>query len=239
MVAVALTGPAPRFLRSADRPSKPGGAAATWRHALDHLSLRLSEISLVTMGAARRQLVDGGNVKVGVITHASVRGMGVALIISRCGSMPLAASFCRSASAGHTEAVLLVDHGQRQIPELHLLLNYRMGAYDQRCLAASTSASISVLLFLRAPARPPSPTAPESAPASRPACRNVARPGFRWRHQRALPASLDAGHGSQRCHHRLARPTSPCSNRCMGIWRAISHRSRSPHAAAPVNPKGS
>ena len=108
-------------------------------NALDHLVPAAVAHHLGHDGrAAWGQLVDGGDIEVGVVTHGqrARNGCGrhhqqMRLLRGITGHF---ASQCQS--LGHAKAVLLVDDGQRQILELHLVLNDRVRAHHQASRAA-------------------------------------------------------------------------------------------------------
>ena len=56
--------------------------------------------------------------------------------------MPSAMSLRRSAALQHAKAVLLVDDGQRQVRELHLLLDHGVRAHHQAVSPEAICASI-------------------------------------------------------------------------------------------------
>ena len=68
---------------------------------------------------------------------ASVRGIGVAVMMSWCGSLPPRAPLSRKRKAlVHAEAMLLVDDHQAQLCELHRFLEQRVRAHHELDVAA-------------------------------------------------------------------------------------------------------
>ena len=65
---------------------------------------------------------------------ATVRGIGVAVITSRCGGCSRLGP--QRVPLLHPEPVLLVDHDQAQVVELHLVLDQRVRADHDPGLAA-------------------------------------------------------------------------------------------------------
>jgi hypothetical protein len=164
---------------------------------------------------------------------ASVRGMGVALIISRWVPCRAPLPFCCAGQPlRHAKAVLLVDDGQRQLPELHLILDHGVRSDHQRRLAAGHQFQHGVRSFFFCPPVSQATLATRrkaAAPASRSACESAARPGFRS----APSAHIASPHRSHIVAANAATtvlpdPTSPCSNRCMGTWRNRSRAISSP-----------
>ena len=172
---------------------------------------------------------------------ASVRGMGVALIISMCGSMPLPVAVRRQAllpqgqPLRHAKAVLLVDDGQRQVLELHLLLNHGVVPTTSAASPLATMSSMAVRSFFLPAAHQPGHLAaarqPAAAPASRSFWQSAARPGFRWAPSARIasphpwrcrpPAETwfcrahitlqQAVHGLRRPGRRISSPTRCCA----------------------------
>ena len=104
----------------------------------------------------------------------------------------------------HAEAVLLVDDGERQIVERHVLLEQSMGADDQIDLAGGEA---------RKNFRPfaPALAAGENGDADagggrqrRDSLEMLAGENFRRRHERRLAAGFDHGRGGEQSHQRLA-----------------------------------
>jgi hypothetical protein len=129
----------------------------------------------------------------------------VAVIISK---MRLLAAFGHLAAQGqalrHAEAVLLVDDGQRQVFELHLVLDHGMRAYDQAGGAAFDQRQHLAPLFgLLAAGQPGGLDAQGLQPADQLAEMLLGQ-DFGGRHQRALPARVHAAGRGQRRHHGFA-----------------------------------
>ncbi len=104
--------------------------------------------------------------------------------------------------------MLLVDHGQPQARKPHLLLNHRVRTHHQRRRAAGNQRQhVVALLFFLAAGQPGHALAARRQQRFEPAHqlgKMLLGQNFGWRHQRALPASIDGLRGRQRGHHRLA-----------------------------------
>ena len=153
----------------------------------------------------------------------SVRGMGVAVISSTCGALPLAG---QRLALGDAEAVLLVDHHQAQVGEGDGLLDQRVGADDDPARGCGPSCPAH---RARRAARAPRVAAPRgSEPVSsvtswpsgssrRPASAAC------WRASRSVGASSAAWWPASATKARasaatavLPEPTSPWSSRIIG-----------------------
>ena len=75
---------------------------------------------------ARRHLVDPAYVHLAILSSVSVRGIGVAVITSRCGGF--SALDDEQQALRHAEAMLLVDHGKAQLLIGDLLLENGVSA---------------------------------------------------------------------------------------------------------------
>ncbi len=158
---------------------------------------------------------------------ARVRGMGVALIISKCGSsLRMGAAFCRSARrCGHAKAVLLVDHRQRQVartapaPESPHACPPPGPPRRWRCIA-SIGGALFLLLRPRQPGHLHAQRGQQtgsSQPTSLAKCCS-ARISVGAISAHCQPASMRCSAASA-ATTVLPAPTSPCSSRCMG-WGA-------------------
>ena len=126
--------------------------------------------------------------------------MGVAVITSTSVASTLVAEAHALLDA---EAVLLVDHREAEVAELHALLEQRMGADDERASS-----------HRRGPATPraarPRRTEPVSSPTvtgdkRRKGAEMLLDQKLRGRHQRRLRAGLGGAQHRQQRHQRLAR----------------------------------
>ena len=155
--------------------------------------------------APRRQLVDGGHLQIGVVAHGQRAGDGGGRHHQQVRLQP-ALNHLRPESQAlrHAKAVLLVDDGQRQVFELHLVLNDGVRADDQPRLAAGDQRQHLAPLFgLLAAGEPRGFDAQRLQPANEFA-KVLLGQNFGGRHQRALPAGVDADGSGQRGHHGFA-----------------------------------
>jgi hypothetical protein len=105
---------------------------------------------------------------------------------------------------GHAESVLLVDDGQRQVPELHLLLDHRVRAHHQRGRTGLDPLQhLTALFLLLAAAEARDLNAQRLQPANQ-LVEVLLGQDLGGRHQRALPAGVDGDGSGQRRHHGLA-----------------------------------
>ena len=105
---------------------------------------------------------------------------------------------------GHAEAVLLVDDGQRQVLEFHLVLNHGVRANHQPGFAAFNQRQhFAPHLGFLAAGQPGRLDAQRFQPAQQLAKMLIGQ-DFGRRHQRALPARVDAAGRRQRRHHGFA-----------------------------------
>ncbi len=137
---------------------------------------------------------------------ASVRGMGVAVMMSWCGRRPCFCALLPQRHALlHAEAVLLVDDDQRQAREVDALLEQRMRADGDaaprprrsppgRCAARARAAS-------RTPGATVSPSGMEPVARLRQCCSASSSVG---RHERGLEAAARRARRGRRRHHGLA-----------------------------------
>ena len=151
------------------------------------------------------QLVQGGNIQVGVVAHGqgarNRRGRHHQQVWLHRLVAQLAA---QRQTLGHAKAVLLVDDGQRQVLEMHLLLDDGVGAHHQLCLAAFHHGQhVTPLLGLLRTGQPSGGNAQRFEPADEFA-KVLLGQNFRGGHQRALPTGVDADRRRQRCHHGFA-----------------------------------
>ena len=165
--------------------------------------------------APRGQLVDGGHLQIGVITHgqrARYRGGGHHQQV-RFQRGKVWFGFCfglrcefvaQRQPLSHAKAVLLVNDGQRQVFELHLVLNDRVRAHHQFGLAAGnqTQHLAPGLGFLAA--REPGRGDAQGRQPAHQLGKVLLGQNFGRRHQRALPTRLHTNGGSQRRHHGFA-----------------------------------
>ena len=104
----------------------------------------------------------------------------------------------------HAEAVLFVDHGERQRLEDHVVLDQRMGADQQIDLAGfEPRQDLAPLLALLAAGQDRDAKA-GALGQRRDGLDVLAREDFGRRHQRGLLAGLGDGRGGEQRHHRLA-----------------------------------
>ena len=120
-------------------------------------------------------------------------------------STSTASPFCVKREAlMHAEAVLLVDHGERQIVEGDVLLEQRMGA-DQEIDVAERQPVEDFLA--RRPALAPGEDGDANAGGfgqRRDGVEMLAGEDFGRRHEGGLPAGFDHGGGGDQRHHGLA-----------------------------------
>jgi hypothetical protein len=193
---------------------------------------------------------------------ASVRGIGVADIISMCGRAaepPLRPASPPGLSCAGRSASSSCRAGQRCSTPKRCCSSITASASAVNCTwswitawvpitsAASplaTSSSISARSFLRwlpvshATRRPRGASSGSSQPIS---LRKVLlRQDLGRRHQRALPARVDRDAAASAATMVLPEPTSPCSSRCMGGSRArLAAISSLTRRCAPVSWNGS
>ena len=152
--------------------------------------------------APRRLFIQARHIQIAIDRQRQRPGDGRGAHHQRVGR---AALLRQAAPVGHAEAVLLVDHHQRQIVERHAVLEQGMGAADHRRLAA------------RDPRLQRSPGRALVAPGQRDDFDSgrfekradhrcvLAREDLGRRHDGGLRARLGAARGGQRRHERLAR----------------------------------
>ncbi len=132
-----------------------------------------------------------------------MRGIGVAVSHQHVHGVALARQ--REALV-HAEAMLLVDHGEREVAERDLVLKQRMGADHEIDLAVRKPLQRRGALL-----RPVAAGEQRDADAGLFGERlhggeMLSRQNFGRGHQRGLPAGLDHGRGREQRHHRLAGP---------------------------------
>ena len=157
-----------------------------------------------------------------------MRGIGVAVMCSRCGASPPRALRVERRALAHAEAVLLVDDGEREALELDRVLDQRVRPDQQPQLARGAAARAP--RAARAPASSRSAGRP-AAPASSPPRPRTGRrrSGSRSSRSAARRAS-PSGAISAACMPASATrsiaysattvfpdPTSPISRRCIGL----------------------
>ena len=137
---------------------------------------------------------------------ASVRGMGVALIIRRCGSSACCSSLSRSASRCATPKRCCSSMiASPSLRELHLALDHGMRAHHQpRLTRGHLRQHLAALLALAAAGEPRGRDAQRLQPLHQLA-KVLLGQDLGGRHQRALPALVHRDGGGERGHHRLAR----------------------------------
>ena len=173
------------------------------------------------------------------MVRASVRGIGVAVITSRCGSCALLA---QGGALHHAEAVLLVDHGQPQPLELDAVLDERMRADDdgglRRWRARSRAAARS---FGRLAARQQDRLQPKRRQQRAQAAIVLLGQDLGRGHQGALVAVRGGGQQRGRGNHGLARADIALQQAAHGPARArrSARISRIALRCAPVKAKGS
>ena len=102
--------------------------------------------------------------------------------------------------------MLLVDDGQPQSGEDHVLLDHRVRAHHQHGLARRHLRHHSVARFAFAAARQPRNGQPQRRQPAHQFAKVLLGQDLGGCHQRALPASVDGARRGQRGHHCLARP---------------------------------
>ena len=135
--------PAPRSLLGLvderTHPVRLPARAARGGDALDHLGAtllaRAPRCAPACGRAAARRSPRRRGPRSAVI--ASVRGIGVAVMISWCGTVRRAGPCPQRQALLHAEAVLLVDDGERQAREGHAFLEQRVRAHGDLHLAAA------------------------------------------------------------------------------------------------------
>ena len=157
-------------------------------------------------GTAGGQLVDGGDIQIGVIAHRQCAG-------NRRGGhhqqMRLQIRICHHLASKrqplrHTEAMLLVDDRQGQVFKLHLVLNHRVRTDDQRCFTTGNLRQRLAPLFgFLAACQPGGGDAQRLQPADQLA-KVLLRQNLGRCHQRALPAGVHAFGGRQCGDHGFA-----------------------------------
>ena len=117
----------------------------------------------------------------------------------------------------YAKTVLLVDDGQRQLVKLHLVLNHRMRAHHQLRLATDNARQHLAPLFRLLAAGEPRYTHPQRSKPVQQFPEMLLGQDFGRRHQRTLPAGVDADGGRQRRHHRLAAAHIPLQQPVHGL----------------------
>ena len=156
--------------------------------------------------AAGRQLIDGGDIQIGVVAHGQrardrrgrhhqhvgLHAFGEQLVAQR---QPLR----------HTKAVLLVDDGQRQLVEFHLALDDGVRAHHQPRLARGNQRQHRAPLFGFLGAGQPGGGHAQWLQPAQQLAKVLFGQDFGGCHQRALPTRVDAQRRRQRRHHGFAR----------------------------------
>ena len=155
--------------------------------------------------ASRRQFVQRRYVQVGVIAH----GQGARYGRSRHHQQMRLHGFVLQFAAqrqtlGHAKAVLLVDHRQRQIFEMHLGLDDGVGAHYQLGLAVFNNFQHGAPLFGLLRAGQPGGSNAQGLQPSQQFAEMLLGQYFGGRHQRALPACVDADRCRQRSDYGLS-----------------------------------
>ena len=104
----------------------------------------------------------------------------------------------------HAEAMLLVDDGEREIAERHLVLEQRVGADQQIDLAERQPVERLGALLAALAAGEDRDADAGLLGQRRDGGEMLAHQDFGRRHQRGLPAGLDHGRGGKQRHHGLA-----------------------------------
>ena len=249
-----FAGPAPRTPRSAGTPNRPGGRwSSSSLHPRHHVvSRRLSVKTLVTMGVRPgRQLVDGADVQVGVSKLiARVRGMGVAVIISRCGSSAGAPASAAGPSLAQAPAAGPRRSGAVRPPPPGPGDAKWMPCWMTACVPTTSRASplataawaccrALALLAAGQPGHAAGPAAPATAAACRSAAAARISVGAISTHIASPPPSPRVA--AMAATTVLPAPTSPCSSRCIGCSRRQvgGNFGHHPLLRAAVRPKGS
>jgi hypothetical protein len=177
----------------------------------DHLVLAAVGNQLGDDGrAARWQLVDDRHIQVGVVAHGQSardrRGahhQHVRLHALMGQLLP------QRQPLRHAKAVLLVNDGQGQVLELHLLLDDGVRAHHQGGLAAGHHRQHGGALFLFLPAHQPGHAAATGGEQGLEPADHLGKvlfgQDFSGGHQRALPAGVHGQARRQGRHHGLAR----------------------------------
>ena len=160
--------------------------------------------------APRWQLVDHGDVQVRVIAHGQCAWNGRGTHHQHVRLQPLVGELLAQGQAlRHAKAVLLVNHRQGQVVELHLLLNHGMRADHQRSLATGHQLQHGRAFFFLLRTRQPGDLfANRRQQRLQPAHelgKVLLRQNFRGSHQRTLPAGRNTHHGGHGRHHGFAR----------------------------------
>jgi len=167
--------------------------------------------------AAGGQFVDHRDVQVGVVAHGQGARDGrgahhqhVRLAGGRCATGRCRQLLPQRQALQYAEAVLLVDDGERQALELHLLLDHGVRADHQRRRAAGHLRERRRPLLLLLPADQPGDALALGGEQGFEPAHELGEmlrgEDFGRRHQGALPAGVDGARGGQRRDHRLARP---------------------------------
>ena len=110
----------------------------------------------------------------------------------------------KSKTLVHSEPMLLVDHGEREVPKFDLLLEQRMGA-DEHMGVAEDELFQDILAFASALASgQDSDIDPGRRRQRRYGVEMLPRQEFGRCHQRGLAAAFDHGRGGKQGHHGLA-----------------------------------
>ena len=135
----------------------------------------------------------------------------------------------------HAKAVLLVNHGQPQPREVHLLLDDGVRAHHQRRLARFNGLQGGGALFFLLPARQPRHALAARLQQGRKPLRELVKvlagQNFRGRHQGALPARVHRHASGQRGHHRFARAHIALQQAVHGLGAGQIARNFFAHAA--------
>ncbi|MNV46390.1 hypothetical protein D3C71_1382200 [compost metagenome] len=179
--------------------------------ACDHLVLAAVGNEFGDDGrAARGQLIDDRHIEVGVVAHGQrARDRGgthhehVGLHAMGCEFLP------QGQPLRHAKTVLLVDDGQRQVLELHLLLDHGVGAHHQRGLAAGHQRQHGGAVLFLLPAHQPGHLAAALGQQGFEPADHLGEmllgQDFGRRHQRALPTRVHRQTGGQGRDHGFAR----------------------------------
>ncbi len=156
--------------------------------------------------AAWRQLVDGAHVEVGEVRHCERardrRGAHHQQV--RLERLPLQLVAQRQ-PLRHAEAVLLVDDGQPELREHHVVLDHGVGADDEHRLARRHLLEHARAALALAAAGEPGHRHAERLEPLHELAKVLLGQDLGGRHQRALPAGVDGLCRGECGDHRLAR----------------------------------
>ena len=165
------------------------------------------------------QLIDHRHIQIGVIAHGQRARNGCRRHHQHVRLHALCLHLAAQGQAlRHTKAVLLVNHGQRQIFELDVLLNDRVCAHHQRGLARLDQRQHGGAFFLLLTADQPSHLHAQRLQPAHQLGKVLSGQNLGGRHQGALPACIDGHHGRQRGHHGFACAYISLQQAVHGHW---------------------